>query len=1155
MVLQVRTVAVLCLSAIVFSVSCRREPAGKQKTEEAVPVKALALFNRGAALLEQYRYSEAAKTFEQVLALAPDWTAARFNLGVACLNLQEKAGAEKQLARARAAFEAVLKKEPGHLHARFCLGLLLQHLGDNKGACQCFAAVYEKDPEDPYVGYKYAETLISLGRDKEAEEVLSRVVADDPGFVSGLYRLARIYLRTKRREKALPLFKRFRELSKLELAGGSFLVQKQYGAVGKYYLALGADNLPLKPPETPQVRILFSPQVRKLPVKLKRWNSKAGKVGQHGFCAGDVDGDGDLDVCLAGVGENAQCVILANDGEGGFVQAFAAGRRVAGCVLGDIDNDGDEDLVLGCEGVDTIMLNDGKGAFAKGIDLPGAESFTCSLALCDVDSDGDLDSLCFRLKAGSLPLEGAEAAPTVLFCNNRNGTWSDMTKEAASFKAAAGALFDDFDDDRDLDALLVPADGGSVRIVANDRAWRFRTLPGPSIGLDVKGVLGATTGDPDRDGDRDIVLLTGDKLLLYRNVGRMHFSLDKDFAASWSRCGGTGAQFCDIDNDGDLDLVVPDARRTEGGTGPLLLLNLWPEQRFVDAASVDRGILLQALAFEKGTTLCAADFTGDGRVDLLFVPPEGSPVLLQNATAGGHWFAVDLRGRRGKDQKTRSNNSAVGARVEVKTGAVIEQHVVGIPSSLTSIPPYRLHFGLGGNKEVQWLRILWPDGVLQAELELAADRIAPITEVQRKTSSCPLLFAWDGEKFAFVCDFGGVGGLGYLLEPGLYAQPDSTEYLLLPQLAPKAGRYVVQIVAQLEEVVYLDEVKLIAVDHPEGTLIYPNEYMAVRLPSPDFKIFCFTECIDPVRAVDHRGVDVTREVLHLDRRYAGAAELDPRFIGVAKPHSLTLDFGDRLSSRAAAARLVLCLHGWVEYGYSSTNYAAYQAGVRLQAPTISVLRNGTWHVLFAEAGYPAGINHFMTVELTGKLKPGDRFLRVSSNMELYWDRIFIGVHSASPVKVKEIAAASAHLHFLGYPREYSPDGRHPNLYDYKNLEQPVTWKLMAGRYTRYGEVSELLSKADDCFVIMGHGDEVTVSFPIGAFGKVPQGCRRTFILKTDSYCKDMDLYTAYPDTVEPLPFHGMKNYPYGAGESYPEDEVHRLYRERYNTRVIGGRTY
>ena len=108
---------------------------------------------------------------------------------------------------------------------------------------------------------------------------------------------------------------------------------------------------------------------------------------------------------------------------------------------------------------------------------------------------------------------------------------------------------------------------------------------------------------------------------------------------------------------------------------------------------------------------------------------------------------------------------------------------------------------------------------------------------------------------------------------------------------------------------------------------------------------------------------------------------------------------------------------------------------------------------------------------------------------------------------------------------------------------------MPGAYTRYGDVTELV-RADDHFAILAAGDEITLRFPASAFGPVPPGYLRTFLLKSDSYCKDMDLYTGGSESVEPLPFHAMKSYPYGPGEHYPDTDATRRYRQQFNTRVI-----
>ena len=1153
----------------------------------------LADFNHAAVLLEQYRYGDAARAFEKVVAAFPQWAAARFNLGVAYLNVQDEASLEK----AKQAFGRVLASAPRHLPARFCLGLYYQYTAhDETGwtkALECFEEVRRADPDDPYVGYCCAEALRLLNRPEEVQKLLEKVVAQDPGFVSGIFQLANLYIRRGQREKAMALFERFRALDATELNYGTFVVKQAYGSIGKYYLAVGPQAASGAPPEArPAPRILFSPEVRKLDAALKPWKWAGGTVAVPGVAAGDLDGDGNLDLVVTGVGDDGGTCVFLNRGPAGFVKGpRLADKGVCPC-LGDVDNDGDLDLWLGRAGRDLLLLNDGKGNFtaAAAPAVPPDEALTACARLFDVDSDGDLDLLSLRLRSGSIPAASAAPAAGRLFQNNRNGTYEDVAGKlglALAETPMAAVAYDDFDNDRDLDMVLFPAGKGPIGWV-NDRVGQYHLLDAKAMGLQIDGALAATSGDPLKSGNRDLLVSTGKRLELYRNLGPFKFALDKDFSNQHGALGGTGGQFADIDNDGDLDIVIPDAHRRDGSRGPALLVNDWPNRRFLNAADADPGNLLAAIRTEGDAVCVVADFDADaawdGRNDILLLAMNQPPMLVKNVTRGGHFVALDLVGTRlggaggdpaaggagggrrggsagrgpagagGQKLSTRSANSAIGARVDVKAGTVVQQYVVGGSSAATATPPLRIHAGLGAKSEIEWLRIFWPDAALQAEMQLAANRLFQVQEVNRKPGSCPHLFAWDGCRFAFVSDFGGVGGLGFFLAPGSYVRPDPTEYLPIPQLEPRSGEYVLQVLEPLEEVVYFDEAKLIAVDHPIGTEVYPHEMAAAGAPPPPFELFCVGEPIEPVRAVDHRGIEVTEEIRRVDRRYAGATEPDERFVGYAKDHFVELDFGDRLRGVRPDARLVLFLHGWVEYTYSSTNYAAGQAGLRLVAPSLHVLRSGRWVELAHEAGYPAGLQHVMTLDLTGKLRAGDCRIRIASNMELYWDRIFLAEHRRDArLSVQEVAAEGADLHFFGYPREYSPDGRPPNLLDYSNVDRTMPWKLMKGDYTRYGEVSELVRAADDCYVIMGRGEELSLRFPADAFGPVPAGCRRSFLLKADSYCKDMDLYTAYPDTVEPLPFHAMSGYPYGAGERYPENEKTRACRARYNTRRIGGR--
>jgi thioredoxin-like negative regulator of GroEL len=1117
---------------------------------------ALADFNRGAALLEQYKYEPAATTFEGVVAAMPDWTAARFNLGLALLNQESR----EALERARKEFERVLATEPDNLWAHFCLGVYFQHAGENETALGHYRMVYEKDPSDPHVGYKVGEVLMHLNRNAEALPVLEKVALRDPGFVSATYRLIGLYQHPSvgKRDKAARWVERFKQLKGQELAGGSYAVGEPYGAKGRYYMAMAPDGLPVAPVDAAAAtRVVFSPDVKALDVTTQAWKWSGGGVGVAGLAVGDLDGDGDQDVVVTGIGGDGTAVALTNDGKGAFKAGPKIADRCVGPCLGDVDNDGDLDLWIGRDGQDLLFLNDGKGVFTpapNAPEKPGTHLSACA-RLVDLDSDGDLDLLSLRLARGSVPPAGtSEASASRVFLNKLDGTYSDVaTAFGLAFdKTALSALVaDDVDGDRDIDLVLLPA-GGAPICWENYRVGQFKLRDAKESGLDVAGAVSATTGDPFKSGRRDLLVFSRKEVALFRNLGEWRFERDAEFSSAFGSLGGTGGQFFDADNDGDLDVLIPDAHRRDGSRGPALLINDWPKPSFTLATDRDPGNLLATLKTDGDAVGVAADFNGDGACDLL-IAAAGQPLrLVENATKGGNWLAIDLVGKRDGEQKSRAPNSPIGARVEIRAGGVSQQFSVGASTGATAMAPLRIHAGLGDQKDVQWLRVLWPDSVLQAELELPAGKVATVSETNRRTTSCPHLFAWDGRRFAFVSDFGGVGGLGYRVGPASFAKPDPTEYVKLPHLEPRDGEYVLQVVEPLEEIVYFDEARLLAVDHPAGTEVFPNEMAAVGVDPPAFELFCFRGGVEPAHAVDQKGRDVTDALKRSDRVYATGPEPDRRYAGYAGEYFVELDFADKLEAIVPGARPVLLLDGWVEYSTSTSNFAAAQAGLRLKAPSVLVERGGTWVELAHEAGYPAGINHVMTLDLTGKLHPGDRKLRVATNMDITWDRIAVAVHrSDAEMAVKEQRASRADLHFLGFPREFSPDGRKPNLLDYANIDASTTWLHMPGAYTRYGDVTELVRGADDRFAIMASGDEITLRFPASAFGPLRPGYVRTFVLEADSYCKDMDLYTGGSSAVEPLPFHGMSTYPYTGIERYPDNQRTRAYRGRYNTRVIG----
>ena len=145
------------------------------------------------------------------------------------------------------------------------------------------------------------------------------------------------------------------------------------------------------------------------------------------------------------------------------------------------------------------------------------------------------------------------------------------------------------------------------------------------------------------------------------------------------------------------------------------------------------------------------------------------------------------------------------------------------------------------------------------------------------------------------------------------------------------------------------------------------------------------------------------------------------------------------------------------------------------------------------------------------------------------------------------------MRWRGFSAEAPSDGQEPYTYDYDRVSATSPWKLLPGRYTREGDVRPLLRGTDDMFVVSRPGDEIAISFDATALPPLPQGWTRTFLLYADGFSKEMNLHSSSPDTLLPLPFHGMTQYPYAAPEAYPSTPAHREYLERYNTRVVAAR--
>jgi hypothetical protein len=249
---------------------------------------------------------------------------------------------------------------------------------------------------------------------------------------------------------------------------------------------------------------------------------------------------------------------------------------------------------------------------------------------------------------------------------------------------------------------------------------------------------------------------------------------------------------------------------------------------------------------------------------------------------------------------------------------------------------------------------------------------------------------------------------------------------------------------------------------------------------------------------------------------------------------------------------VLLLTGWTDYAWSSDNVAAAQAGKTMTLPALQVKdRDGQWRTVIEDIGIPVGRPQTVTVDLTGKFLSSSREVRIVTNMRILWDQILVDTSpEQSPLPMMRLDPISAGLRWRGFSREITPDGREPFGYDYTQISYSSPWKVMPGRYTREGDVRELLIKTDDMFVISLPGDEISLSFDVGKLAPLRAGWTRTFLLYADGFSKEMDINSASPDQVSPLPFHGMTKYPYADPERFPMTAARRAYLDKYNTRLI-----
>jgi Flp pilus assembly protein TadD len=756
-----------------------------------------------------------------------------------------------------------------------------------------------------------------------------------------------------------------------------------------------------------------------------------------------------------------------------------------------------------------------------------------------------------------------------------------VSRSAAAAGSGAGAAFVHLDHDGWLDLAWIR--NGALAVYKQSASGRFVRAPVPPLGAAITAPSALAVADVDNDGWQDLVLGATGRLAVLRNDhGRLRAASRIAASVMPRTQRATAIGVADLDHDGDLDLAIAGGPAPAGAaTRPpnLVLRNnadgtfadvsketrladvgvgtraFWfsdlDDDNAIDVVAVDAQGVGHAFLNRKDGSFVAAsravpaaavtgpdearaygDYDGDGAADELTVAPSGVG-LAHAAKPPARWLRVSAAGYV-VPGKVKSNTLGIGTKIEVRSAGRWERREIRASNGMSGTDAPEVTFDLGADARLDFIRAVFPSGVRKSLPDIAAGQALRIEEPLLDVNSCPTLFTWNGERFEFVTDTLSAGILGEMVAPGEYWRPDPDEWVRIggPRLVPRDGRLEIRFTNPLEETTYLDRVRLIAVDHRPGLEAYSDDRMfgdpAHRGP---VRLLALESRRPVVSAVDQHGHDVSDRLAREDRQYFDDFAARP-FKGYAGDWSLAIDLGPS----GASERLALGLDGWTYWNSSAAVVAAMQAGEALYGPALDVRGvDGRWREVTADLGVPAGLPRPVVIDLSPWLRAGEHVVRIRANRTIYFDRAWVAKLASATIidapsaftgmHVAEAPLAIARQQWLGYPRRKLPDGRLPEVFEYAQVEREAEWRTASGLLTPYGEVTTLVARTDDRFAVMGHGEEIALSFDARALPPLRPGWERTWFFFADGYEKGSELYSALGDTVAPLPWHGMTGYP------------------------------
>ena len=975
--------------------------------------------------------------------------------------------------------------------AHYVLGSAHLRLGHAREAVQSLQQAKDIDRTINAVSFQLGRAYQQLNQFEEAREQFAEVTQFETNHPAAYYNLSQVLIRlgkTEEAQKALAEHQKINASRAGQITDPSLFERCQYTQIRAPFQ--------LEQPDARGVQVAF----KEVPMP-----ELANVRGPFGVL--DLNHDGKPS--LVAVQSNSFRVFANSNG---IFRASETALPVEGtysqCLIGDLNNDKiDDAILLGDKGshVFKFATNGTATDVAQFSRLNGLQAVDG--ALVDLDFTGKLDLL--AITAGTNGVKALRNLGHPYFSENTTNSGLPLT-----LAGAEQLLVEDWNNDELLDLFITRSNQPPLLLVKE----RGGALVETNLTADWPAAIVMAAGDLNNDLRFDVVLGAGDKIVCIFNQLK-----DRQTIAA-GNMNIRELRLVDYDNDGWLDIVA-------AGNG----IRIWRNMGTSGFKEVPLGL-------EKIGTITSFrsfDFDGDCDSDLIVALENGGLRCLRND--GGNANA-QLKPRL---IGTKSNASGLGIRVDVAaSGLRITRRIQELP----------VEIGVGRHHQIDSVTAHWFDVNLNyTDVKVDCRTLLAMDELALPTGSCPYLYAWDGKRFRFVTDLLGAAPAGLPISETRFIEADPDEYVWIGDdstFPVRHGYYVLQITEELREVLYLDEAKLVVVDHPQGTEVHTTGKLLPGPPFPKHVIVTLHNAHALLKATNGAGGDVTADLREADGRMVSPEKLRiPQLRGLAEPHSVTLDFGPLPVEKP----LVLTIAAWLRFGGGMANIAAsHDPDLPFPFPVLEAEVSGAWKTVDVNFGAPVGKTKRMIVDLTGKLPQGTRRLRITTAFEIHWDRIALfEKRDNSQTRITFLAPAKTDLHWRGFSEYQGLPWMKPLTPEYDQVSSRAKWTITpAGWCTRYGAVDELIAERDNGLALLNGGDELTLSF--SATQLPPKQGVRDFFLYAVGWDKDADFHCTRGWEVEPLPWHGMDSQKYGC-EPRPAFASDKL-MEKYNTRWVGPRT-